>query len=45
VNASIHKVNECVRVADIDALQRMYVSVLRRLLTDAPLGEHRQTSR
>ena len=32
VNASIHKVNECVRVADIDALQRMYVNVLRRLL-------------
>jgi len=34
VNASIHKVNECVRVADIDALQRMYVNVLRRLLGD-----------
>ena len=32
VNASIHKVNECVRVADIDALQRMYVNVLRSLL-------------
>ena len=32
VNASIHKVNECVRVADIDALQRMYVNLLRRLL-------------
>ena len=32
VNASIHKVNECVRVADIDALQRMYLNVLRRLL-------------
>jgi len=45
VNASIHKVNECVRVADIDALQRMYVNVLRRLLTDGPLGEHRRTSR
>jgi succinyl-diaminopimelate desuccinylase len=39
VNASIHKVNECVRVADIDALQRMYVNVLRRLLADAPAGE------
>jgi len=33
VNASIHKVNECVAVADLDALQRMYVSVLRKLLT------------
>ncbi|MGO9803237.1 MAG: succinyl-diaminopimelate desuccinylase [Steroidobacteraceae bacterium] len=33
VNASIHKVNECVRVDDIDTLQRMYVNVLKRLLT------------
>ena len=32
VNASIHKVNECVRVTDIDALERMYVNVLRSLL-------------
>ncbi len=32
VNASIHKVNECVKVADIDTLHRMYVAVLRRLL-------------
>lgn len=32
VNASIHKVNECVRVADIDALTRMYFNVLRNLL-------------
>src|SRR5215813_7871857 len=32
VNASIHKVNECVAVADIDVLQRMYFNVLRRLL-------------
>jgi succinyl-diaminopimelate desuccinylase len=32
VNASIHKVNESVRVTDIDALHRMYVNVLRRLL-------------
>ena len=32
VNATIHKVNECVRVADIDALHRMYVGVLRNLL-------------
>jgi succinyl-diaminopimelate desuccinylase len=36
VNASIHKVNECVRVADIDALRRMYVNVLRRLLGGHP---------
>ena len=32
LNASIHKVNECVRVTDIEALHRMYVNVLRRLL-------------
>ncbi|HUA90572.1 MAG TPA: succinyl-diaminopimelate desuccinylase [Steroidobacteraceae bacterium] len=31
INASIHKVNECVRVADIDALHRMYLGVLTRL--------------
>ncbi len=32
ISESIHKVNECVRVADIDALHRMYVNVLRNLL-------------
>ncbi len=32
VNATIHKVNEHVRAADIDALQGMYVGILRRLL-------------
>jgi succinyl-diaminopimelate desuccinylase len=32
INASIHKVNESVRVADIDALHHMYRGVLRRLL-------------
>jgi succinyl-diaminopimelate desuccinylase len=32
VNASIHKVNESVRVADIDALHRMYRGVLENLL-------------
>ena len=32
VNASIHKVNECVRLADVDALHRMYFNVLRQLL-------------
>jgi succinyl-diaminopimelate desuccinylase len=34
VSASIHKVNECVRVTDIEALQRMYFNLLRRLLAD-----------
>ena len=32
INASIHKVNECVRVADIDALHQMYFNVLENLL-------------
>jgi len=32
VNVSIHKVNECVRVADLDSLHRMYFNVLRNLL-------------
>jgi succinyl-diaminopimelate desuccinylase len=32
VNASIHKVNESVRVEDLDVLHRMYVNVLRQLL-------------
>ena len=32
VNATIHKVNEHVRVADIDGLHNMYVGVLERLL-------------
>jgi succinyl-diaminopimelate desuccinylase len=32
INASIHKVNESVRVADIDALHHIYVGVMRRLL-------------
>jgi len=32
VSATIHKVNECVRVADIEALHRMYCNLLRRLL-------------
>jgi succinyl-diaminopimelate desuccinylase len=33
VNASIHKVNECVRIEEIDTLHRIYVNVLRKLLT------------
>jgi succinyl-diaminopimelate desuccinylase len=32
VNATIHKVNEHVRAADIDVLEGMYLAVLRRLL-------------
>jgi succinyl-diaminopimelate desuccinylase len=33
INASIHKVNEQVRTADIDGLHRIYVGVLERLLS------------
>lgn len=33
VNASIHKVNECVSVSDIDALHSIYLQTLRNLLT------------
>jgi succinyl-diaminopimelate desuccinylase len=32
VNATIHKVNESVRAADVDALHRMYFNTLKRLL-------------
>jgi succinyl-diaminopimelate desuccinylase len=32
VNASIHKVNESVRVSELDALHRIYFNVLRNLL-------------
>jgi succinyl-diaminopimelate desuccinylase len=32
INETIHKVNECVRVADIDALHRVYVRTLELLL-------------
>ena len=32
INESIHKVNECVRVADIDKLQRIYYRTLELLL-------------
>jgi succinyl-diaminopimelate desuccinylase len=32
VNASIHKVNESVRVSDIETLHRMYFGVLKQLL-------------
>ena len=33
VNATIHKVNECVRVEEIDALHEIYLRVLRNLLS------------
>jgi succinyl-diaminopimelate desuccinylase len=32
VNATIHKVNECVRAADLDTLSGMYESIMRHLL-------------
>lgn len=32
VNSTIHKVNECVRVEDVDALHRMYFNIMRNLL-------------
>lgn len=31
INASIHKINECVKVSDIDALHAMYLATLRNL--------------
>jgi succinyl-diaminopimelate desuccinylase len=33
VNATIHKINECVKVADIDTLSSIYEEILHRLLT------------
>ena len=33
LNATIHKVDECVRVDDLDLLKRIYVNILERLLT------------
>jgi succinyl-diaminopimelate desuccinylase len=33
INASIHKVNECVRVEDIDTLHAIYLQALRNLLS------------
>ncbi len=34
-NATIHKVNECVRVEDIDALSQVYERVMQQLLVSA----------
>jgi len=33
INASIHKANECVQVADIDRLRRVYRRILELMLT------------
>ena len=35
LNASIHKVNECVRAHDLDALSSVYEKILQKLLIDA----------
>ena len=35
INATIHKVNECVKVADLDALAGIYCAILRRLFADS----------
>ena len=32
INASIHKVNECVRIADIDALTGVYARIMELML-------------
>jgi succinyl-diaminopimelate desuccinylase len=36
LNSSIHQVDECCAVEDIDCLQRVFVEVLRRLFSDSP---------
>lgn len=36
LNATIHKVNECVRVNDIDLLARVYLQILRQMLGKSP---------
>ena len=33
VNATIHQINECVKVSDLDILSTVYQGILRRLLT------------
>jgi succinyl-diaminopimelate desuccinylase len=32
-NATIHKVNECVAIAEIEQLEKMYRGILERLLS------------
>ncbi len=34
VNATIHKVNECVKIADLEKLTDMYQKVLEKVLVD-----------
>lgn len=36
LNATIHQINECVGVADLDQLSNLYVGILTRLLTESP---------
>jgi succinyl-diaminopimelate desuccinylase len=36
VNASIHKLNEHIEIEALDALHRVYLRALERLLPDAP---------
>jgi succinyl-diaminopimelate desuccinylase len=36
INATIHKVNESVRIEDIETLSRMYERIMELLLTEAP---------
>jgi succinyl-diaminopimelate desuccinylase len=38
VNATIHKVNECVRVDDLDALSRAYERIMQLLLVERRVG-------
>lgn len=35
INATIHKANECVKIADLDALAGIYCTILRRLFADS----------
>lgn len=34
INATIHKVNECVKVEDLDTLKKIYIGILRHLLAN-----------
>ena len=35
-NGTIHKVNECVRLEDVEALSRVYERILERAFGDRP---------
>lgn len=39
-NATIHKINECVAVADLEPLQNVYADIARRLLQQDPNTTH-----